>query len=488
LESYPVPTWVSEAVFYQIFPDRFARSNSSANVTPFEDWEAPPTRYGFKGGDLFGVVERLDYLAELGINAIYFTPVFQSTANHRYHTHDFFRVDPLLGNDTALRQLLNAAHKRGIRVVLDGVFNHASRGFFQFNHILENGEHSPYLNWFHARSWPLYAYDPIDKPGGYDAWWGLKALPKFNTTTAAVRAFLLSVASHWTEFGIDGWRLDVPNEIDDDQFWQEFRNVVKSRNPEAYIVGEIWGPAERWLQGDQFDAVMNYQFMRACIEFFIGERGDRDLMQNGYGTPETADGSAFALKIDALLRRYSPAATAAMLNPLDSHDTPRFLSMARGDESTLRMAILMLMTYPGAPSIFYGDEIGIVGGKDPDMRRGMIWDQSRWNHGLREHFRNCIALRRANPSLRNGTYETLLAFGPVYAFARAHADELFIIMFNTGDQTQVISLPVPALLEGVTVVRDVWHSAIYPVINGYVWEIKLAPMTGTVLERQRERQ
>jgi len=327
----------------------------------------------------------------------------------------------------------------------------------------------------------LYAYDAVDAPPGYDAWWGLKALPKFNISSPAVREFLLSVASYWIDFGIDGWRLDVPNEIDDDSFWQEFRHVVKSRNPEAYIVGEIWGPAGRWLQGDQFDAVINYQFMRACIEFFIGARGDRDLMQNGYGMPEPADAVAFALKIDALRRSYPPAVTAAMLNPLDSHDTPRFLSMARGDESALRMAILMVMTYPGAPSIFYGDEIGLAGGKDPDMRRGMIWDPSRWNGGLREHVQRCIAMRRAHPALRDGTFETLLASGPVYAFARGDHSELFIVAFNTGGETLTISLPVPASPFPVTQLRAISEVDFYTVTDATIPGIKLGPRTGIVL-------
>ena len=450
---------------------------------PLEEWEAAPTQHGFKGGDLFGVIDKLDYLVDLGVNAIYLTPIFQSTANHRYHTHDFFRVDPLLGGEPAFRQLLDAAHQKGMRVVLDGVFNHASRGFFQFNHILENGDQSPYLDWFHIRSWPLYAYDPVDAPPGYEAWWGLKALPKFNTSAPAVRQFLLSVASYWIDLGIDGWRLDVPNKIDDNTFWQEFRHVVKSRNSEAYIVGEIWGPAERWLQGDQFDAVINYQFMRACIEFFIGASGDRDLMQNGYGTPEPADAMAFASKIDALRRSYPPTMTAAMLNPLDSHDTPRFLSMARGDESALRMAILMVMTYPGAPSIFYGDEIGLTGGRDPAMRPGMIWEPSRWNVGLREHIQRCIALRRAHPALRAGSYETLLASGPVYVFARGDDNELFVVAFNTGSEPVLISLPVPAFRLPVTQLRDVWQSNVYAVVDASISGIKLAPRAGIVLCR-----
>ncbi|MFC6662298.1 alpha-amylase family glycosyl hydrolase [Deinococcus multiflagellatus] len=212
------------------------------------------------------MADKLDYIASLGVNAIYFCPVFQSAANHRYHTHDYYQVDPMLGGNAALRHLLDEAHARGIRVVLDGVFNHASRGFFQFNDLLEQGEGSAYRDWFHPSAWPLNAYDE-SKPANYAAWWGNRALPKFNTDTPAVREFLWDVAEHWIRFGIDGWRLDVPNEIDDDAFWQEFRRRVKAINPDAYIVGEIWGDAHRWLAGDQFDAVMNYHFTRPCLAF-----------------------------------------------------------------------------------------------------------------------------------------------------------------------------------------------------------------------------
>ena len=476
------PGWVSAAVFYQIFPDRFARGAGSPPGMEFEAWDAAPTRYGFKGGDLAGVAGKLDYLADLGVNALYLNPIFQSTANHRYHTHDFFRTDPLLGGDGAFRQLLDAGHQRGMKVVLDGVFNHASRGFFQFSHILENGAQSPYVDWFHIRSFPLYAYDPEATPPGYEAWWGIKALPKFNTATPAVRQYLLSVAAHWIEAGIDGWRLDVPSEIDDDSFWQEFRQVVKSRNPDAYIVGEIWQQAGRWLQGDQFDAVLNYQFTRACIEYFIGANGDRDLMDNGYGTPEPTDAAGFAARLDRLRQSYAPSVTASMLNPLDSHDTPRFLSMARGDESALRMALLMQMTYPGAPLIFYGDELGLMGGKDPDMRRAMPWDPSRWNHELLDNVKRLIALRRTHAALREGSYETLLASGMIYAFARADERDVFVVAFNVGPQGVTVSLRAPVTSFALNGLSAVWASAAYSVSSGAIQDIYLAPRTGIVLQ------
>jgi neopullulanase len=481
VDSFQVPAWVRDAVFYQIFPDRFANSPRVPKPAGLEPWEAAPTSHGFKGGDLLGVIEHLDYLADLGVNGLYFTPVFQSTANHRYHTFDYLQVDPILGGDAALRLLLDEAHRRGMRVVLDGVFNHASRGFFQFNHILENGRLSPYYDWFHIRSEPLYAYDPEGQMPGYDAWWGLKALPKFNVTNPEVREFIFRVAEKWLQFGIDGWRLDVPGEIDDNSFWQEFRQRVKRINPDAYIVGEVWHPAERWLEGDQFDGVMNYQFMLACIEYFIGARGDSALTSNGYGTPQPRNAPQFAQAIETLLGRYPQAATGVMLNLLDSHDTPRFLTMANGDEATLRMAYLCLMTYPGAPSIYYGDEIGMTGGKDPANRAGMIWDEQRWNQPLLAWLRTLIGLRRAHPALRWGTYTSIFASGEIYACSRAAPSDFCVVVFNAGETGAVVNVPVTVTSNDVTSIVNAFDGTVYPIGYGKINGLQLAARSGVLL-------
>ena len=267
------PQWVKHAIFYQIFPDRFARSQRTQHPPglQFKPWGSPPEDQGFQGGDLYGILDHLDYLTDLGISAIYLNPIFTSAANHRYHTFDYFQVDPLLGGNEALRELLTEAHKRDIKIVLDGVFNHASRGFWPFHHILENGSNSPYLDWFVVKDWPLrpYIHDK-ENPHNYKAWMNMPGLPEFNTLNPAVRSYIFKIARYWLEFGIDGWRLDVPADIDDDTFWKEFRNVVKNVNPEAYICGEIWVNSQRWLQGDQFDGVMNYLITSPLINFFGG--------------------------------------------------------------------------------------------------------------------------------------------------------------------------------------------------------------------------
>ncbi|MCS7088992.1 MAG: glycoside hydrolase family 13 protein [Thermoflexales bacterium] len=436
------PEWVKHAIFYQVFPDRFAQSARVSKPSNLEGWLDKPTIYGFKGGDLLGVAERLDYLQDLGITAIYLNPIFQSTANHRYHTHDYYRVDPILGGDAAFRELLDEAHKRGIRIVIDGVFNHASRGFYQFSHALENGAASPYLDWFYIRGFPLHAYEGHAQ---YDCWWGIPALPKLNTRTPAVRAFIFDVAEHWIRFGADGWRLDVPGEIDDDAFWREFRLRVKRVNPEAYLVGEIWGEAHRWLRGDQFDAVMNYLFAKACIGFCIGERMDAVLTSGlGYSPVPVLDGRGFAAALTRLLNLYDRAIVEVQLNLLDSHDTARFLSIARGDEAALRLAVLCQMTCPGAPSVYYGDEIGMLGGKDPDCRRTFTWERERWNENLRAFYKAAIALRKRFRALRDGAFRVLDAADRWVAYLRQRDDEALVVVLNAGQQPLQLDVPLDA--------------------------------------------
>ncbi len=478
------PDWVKDAIFYQIFPDRFATSASVPKPSNLEPWDSPPTVYGFKGGDLLGVAERLDYLTDLGITAIYFNPIFQSAANHRYHTHDYYNVDPILGGNAAFQTLLDQAHRRGIRIVLDGVFNHASRGFFQFNHILENGPASPYVDWFHIKGYPLYAYDSKRRPN-YVAWAGLRALPKFNTDTPAVREFIFGVAEHWIRQGIDGWRLDVPAEIKDDSFWQEFRRRVKAINPEAYIVGEIWHESQHWLQGDQFDAVMNYLFTKACLSYFAGETLDIALARQVWSYRDLAprDLAGFAAEIDRILGLYHPEVNFAQLNLLDSHDTPRFLTLAGGDESAFRLATLFQMTYPGAPCIYYGDEIGMEGGHDPDCRRAFPWDEGHWNHALLDYVKRCVVLRRAHRVLRRGDFRRLPAQDDVYAFARTLGGEVMLVLLNAGRSPKQVSLPSDPAWGENPVFKDVWSGDEFRAAGGLLNDVPLPARQGRVLSR-----
>ncbi len=481
------PEWVKDAVFYQIFPDRFAYSQTVSKPSNLEPWDTPPTTYGYKGGDLVGIAENIDYLADLGITAIYLNPIFASASNHRYHTHDYFQVDPILGGNAALRKLLDVAHTRGIRVVLDGVFNHASRGFYQFNQALENSKASPYLDWFYFSDFPVRAY--TDRPN-YAAWWNLPALPKFNTSTPAVREFLWSVGRHWLEFGIDGWRLDVPEEINDDEFWREFRRQVKSVNPEAYICGEIWTNASRWLQGDQFDSVMNYLFTRCCLAFFVQDIDFGALEGTGIGgriDPVGAD--TFQRFILELLSLYPKEITGAQLNLLNSHDTARFINIARGDESALRLATLFQMTYPGAPCIYYGDEIGLGGGKDPDSRRSFSWDKSKWNSPLQNFFKKAIDARHDHPALRRGSFDPLYAQGQLFVFGRQDQEEKLVVVLNASNDTATLpALGENAYMTEGNILLTLMDTAnqdrhVYKVLSGGQLEyFKVPPRTGMILE------
>jgi neopullulanase len=496
------PDWVQDAIFYQIFPDRFARSKRLPDLG-FEPWDTPPTYHGFKGGDLYGIAERLGYLQDLGITALYLNPVFASASNHRYHTYDYYNVDPILGGTGALRLLLDEAHNRNIRVVLDGVFNHASRGFWQFHHVLENGEGSPYRDWFYFdperlkgnRRWGAYpATGELHalKNGegslralGYQAWWDLPALPKLNTNTPAVREFLFGVAEHWIRFGIDGWRLDVPAEIDDDAFWQEFRRRVRAINPEAYIVGEIWHEASRWLQGDQFDAVMNYLVTAAVMSFCGGSNVDMNIVnqagglrghiQPGMNAPQFAD------EIDRLTNLYSPEITRSQLNLFDSHDMPRFVTCVRDDVHSLQLAMLFMFAYPGAPCLFYGDEIGLTGGHDPDCRKSFPWDASRWNHDLLNYTKAIIALRKEHVTLRRGAYQRLYAEEHIFAFARKMEERSLVIVLNAGDVSKRVDFSVQMLGAYNSDPATIFGPDTHPYIENNTIHIEIAPRSGIII-------
>ncbi len=436
--------WVKHAVFYQIFPDRFAKSARVEKPSNVQDWDSDPTTHGYKGGDLLGVVERLDYLQELGITAIYFNPIFQSASNHRYHTHDYYQVDPLLGGNEAFDEMLAACHARGIRVVLDGVFNHASRGFFPFNDILENGAESPWVDWFTFGSHPANAYDHA-KPPGYEAWIGLHALPKINTDHPIAREYLMRVGEYWVRKGIDGWRLDVPEEITTPGFWEEFRTRIKAIDPECYIVGEIWHEARAWLRGDQFDAVMNYPFNAAGIAFCGRHRVVKEAVTGrDYSPWPGIDGRQYAEQIDAILAMYPWSIQLAQLNLLDSHDTSRFLSATGDDVDSLKLAALLMFTFPGAPCVYYGDEIGLTGtlvGGDRWVRKSFPWDHpDRWDNDLLGFFKEVIALRSGHEVLRTGAYRGVHATEDTYAALRSLGGENVLTAVNTGDVTRDIDI------------------------------------------------
>jgi len=468
------PAWARDAIFYQIFPDRFASSARVPKPGPLEPWEVPPSTLGFKGGDLLGVVEHLDALRELGVTALYMTPVFASASNHRYHTDDYLTVDPLLGGDAALRELLDGAHARGMRVVLDGVFNHCGRGFWPFHHVAEVGVQSPYRDWFHLdaevlegrrtlRPYPgpadleeqrwleaggMGAGEASRRVLGYEAWWGLPALPKLDTNHPPAREFLLRVAEHWLRFGIDGWRLDVAEEIDGG-YWAEFRQRCRAIRPDAYLVAEIWHPKPEWLGGDHFDALMNYPLAEAIMGFAGGLSLDRRVIAEHHeysGSIVSRDAASLAAEIARLARLVDPAVNAVQLNLLGSHDAPRLRTVLGGDLDAVRLAMLLQLTLPGAPCIYYGDEIGMEGHHDPDCRRSyprvlLNAEQS----AMRAFVRDLAAVRHGSRALRDGDVRFVAAESPALAMLRTHAGDAFVVVANAGTESVRLQLDLPDL-------------------------------------------
>lgn len=426
VDVFEPPAWVKDAVFYQIFPERFANGDPSLDPENVLPWGGKPTPQNFFGGDLQGVIDHLDHLSSLGINAIYFTPLFEATTNHKYDTQDYLKVDPQFGTNEKLKELVDACHARGMRVLLDAVFNHSGRTFAPFLDAREKGQASKYADWFYVREWPLQVVDGVPT---YDTFAFEPLMPKLNTEHPEVKAYLFEVARYWIEeIGIDGWRLDVANEVDH-QFWREFRQVVKSVNSEAYILGEIWHDSIMWLQGDQFDAVMNYPFTNAVLDFFA------------YGT---IDASSFAQAIGAQLAAYPQQVTEAAFNLLDSHDTPRLLTICGDNEDKLKLAALFQLTYPGTPCIYYGDEVGINGGGDPDCRKCMVWEPEQQNQDLLRFYQESIALRHEHEALR-GTDISFTYTGEengLIVYERTSGSERLLIALNAREEAAELSFRV----------------------------------------------
>lgn len=440
------PHWVKGSIFYQIFPDRFRRSQQSVRESAnlFEEWGSKPGFYSFQGGDLRGIIEKLDYLRDLQVTGIYLNPIFASAAPHRYHTYDYFSIDPLLGGMEAFSELLAALHKRGMRLILDGVFNHVSRGFWAFHHVLENGRSSPYVDWFYIFGWPLHPYSGAAGQQNYAAWWDLPALPKLRIENPDVQGYIWQVVKFWTEKGIDGWRLDVPEEIQVPGFWEEFRKRVKRINPEAYIVGEIWGNGRGWLDGDKFDGITNYALGRHALGFFARDALPEEPMDlNGQAVPRLSS-SQFAVQVDQMVRGQAWDFTQCCLNYLDSHDMPRILHLVGGDLGALKLMQGFQMTMPGAPLIYYGTEIGMDGGADPDCRRAFPWHNgSLWRQEVLAHVKWLTKLRQENTVLRDGRYASLFTQGDIFVFKRFLDQELAYIAFNAGNEPAQVQIKDP---------------------------------------------
>ncbi len=401
-DQLTIHPWVRRAVCYEIFPERFAMGSTPKSLdyinTP---WNAIPTPKSYCGGDLVGIQEKLGYLKELGVNLLYLTPVFSSPSNHKYEITDYEQVDPAFGGNNALKSLVEAAHSQGIRILLDGVFNHCSWQHPFFLDARDRGPESPYYSWFF--------WNP---DGSYQTFGSVKAMPKLNTGNPQVIRYFSQVAVHWMrDYGIDGWRLDVSDEISHRFLWH-FREAVLLQRPDAIIIGEDWHRAVQYLNGDQYDGIMNYGLTKALLDLLAFE---------------TIDAAAFRDRLVRLYHTYSIAACENMLNLLGSHDTHRFLTRVAGDRQRLRTAFAVLFFYPGIPCVYYGDEIGMEGGYDPDCRRCFDWRQDRWDRATRDLVKD-LARRKQEPALSQG------------AFSIREADGIVTITRTARDQTATLEI------------------------------------------------
>ena len=434
-DRFAAPAWTRDAVVYNIFPDSFAAGKRLAPNG------APPCR----GGTVRGVTENLDYIASLGFNCIYLNPIFAARSYHRYDTLDYYRIDPHMGAEDDLRDLVRRAHALGIRVILDGVFNHVSSDHPFFRDVLENGRASRYYSCFYALPETPRLPAAGELPG-YTCFSYVADMPKTNTADPFLRQYFCDVGAYWVrKFDVDGWRLDVANELDDG-FLRAFRASVKAAKSDALIVGEVWENAAHYLGGDMLDSAMNYDFRRYCRRFFA---------------EQTVDAETFDTNVSTLLLRYNENALFAQLNLLDSHDVSRFLSLCGGKTERMELAVLLQMTFPGMPCVFYGDEKGLCGESEPEYRRPMAWDASS---PLEEVYRRMIALRKTHPALRDGSFHTELACGGVYRYSRVWNGTKITVAMNLGAE------PVKAEKRGTLLLKKGENRDIIGAWEYEVWE------------------
>ncbi len=453
LADFAAPNWLDDAVFYQIFPDRFYNGDPTNDVpsgawnrrgftTQQREWGTPvlPFQQGgtldFYGGDLQGITQKLDYLQDLGVTALFLNPIFTAYTNHRYDIANYNEVDPHLGSNEALAELRHALDERAMRLILDVTPNHCGSENVWFLEALadQNAATAEYFTFNHY-------------PDDYETWLGHKSLVKLNYRSQALRDVMYraedSVMRRWLHepYRIDGWRLDVANMTArqgavqlSHKVWREMRRAVKADNPEAYLFGENFYDGTPHLQGDELDAIMNYQGFTLPLWDWLHDPTNQD------GLPSHAD--SVPLSTEALAEQWTRfrsavpwAITAQQFNLIDSHDTPRILNIVNGNKTRVKLAVALLMTVPGVPCIYYGDEIGMAGGSDPDNRRCMPWDEATWDHDLRGYFKRLIQLRRTAPALRNGGFQMLYADDDLLLYQRQSAEQRIIVVAYRGTDT-----------------------------------------------------
>ncbi|CCI82057.1 glycoside hydrolase family 13 protein [Lactobacillus hominis] len=422
IDMVKTPDWVKDTVWYQIFPERFANGDKSNDPAGTKAWnpEDHPGREDFYGGDLQGVLDHLDYLQKLGINGIYFCPVFKASSNHKYDTIDYLQIDPAFGDKDLFAKVVNEAHKRGIKVMLDAVFNHLGDQSMQWQDVVKNGEKSRFKDWFHISSYPVEPYrDPSKGEGepNYETFAFEKHMPKLNTANPEVQDFLLEIATYWVKyFDIDAWRLDVANEVDH-HFWKRFHDELVKIKPDFYIVGEIWHSARPWLNGDEFSGVMNYPYtLQIEDHFFSHKQNSQELVEH----------------LTDQLMLYRDMTNQAMMDMLDSHDTARILTVANGNQDLALQALTFMFMQTGSPCIYYGTEMGMSGGNDPDCRKPMDW--SKEDGPVWERVHKLIEFRRKHSeTLGRGSVLLSVTKDRLIAVKRRGSEDL-TALFNTTEQ------------------------------------------------------
>lgn len=405
-----VPSWVEDTIWYQIFPDRFCDGDESNNPWWVKKWgEQPIKNENSYGGDLQGIIDKLDYLADLGINGIYLTPIFSAKSIHKYDTLDYYTIDPMFGDDEKFKELVQKAHAKGIRIMLDGVFNHCSDEHPFWLDVLKNGKESKYFNWFMINEWPIKpCKNTRDKQ--YYSFAFEKNMPKLNTNNPDVIDYICDVCCYWVDkYDIDGWRLDVANEISH-KLCKELRIKLKSIKPDIFILGEIWHDAMEWLRGDEYDSVMSYP-LKAAIDDFYFLNGKNSL--------------DFEHRINACYTRYMQQTNQIIFNLLDSHDTQRLINHLNFDYDKFIQQFTILMSMPGSPCMFYGSEIALAGEHDPDCRQCMDFEAVE-NSEIYPIIKKLIHLRKSEKALRSGDLRFI------------HDSELQIINYERNDEIGVL--------------------------------------------------
>lgn len=425
-----IPNWVKDTVWYQIFPDRFCSGDKSLDEDYYEPWGSTPTSDNFMGGDLQGVIDKLDYLKDLGINGIYFCPIFDAYANHRYDTIDYMEIDKRLGDKKTLKTLVKEAHKRGIKIMLDAVFNHIGFNSPIWQDVVKNGENSRYKDWFCIHKFPVIdrELDELDgKNLNYETFGTVYQMPKLNTENEEAINYLIEVGKYWIkEFDIDAWRLDVSNEVDH-KFWRRFRDEVKSIKEDVYILGEIWHDSLYWLMGDQFDSVMNYPLSDAIEKFICKDE------------ITTTD---FKYRVNSVNISYPMQITEGIFNLVDSHDTARVISTCCNNKEKAKLAYLFMFTQAGCPCIYYGDEIGMDGEKDNNKelhRKCMVWEEENQDKDMLNFFKKIIKIRKENEELKLVENDWILTDDKNYNLILRKKNITIII--NNSNENKTIKLP-----------------------------------------------